>query len=192
VGVPRGGGSFGKRAALIAGLRHDSWCTPVDRCARRTTATWLGNRVQGWPHPWRLIARGCGDVGAEGANASPMSPLPSSLPTARLCLAVRPVSLRQLAPLPAPRPHTALGVGGCVRVLEVMPQQAVTWPLVWACAAVLRCVAAHGGAEHPSMSHVTMASCDTGIITTRPVWSGSGLGVVRRDQVWWCLLGDPD
>ncbi len=32
-------------------------------------------------------------------------------------------------------------------------------------------VAAHGGAEHPSMCHVTMASCDTGIINTRPVWS---------------------
>ncbi len=39
-------------------------------------------------------------------------------------------------------------------------------------------VAAHGGAEQPSMSHVTMASCDTCIIITRPVWSGSGLGVV--------------
>ena len=36
------------------------------------------------------------------------------------------------------------------------------WPLVWAC--VLQSGlrgAAHGGAEHPSRCHMTMASCDT-------------------------------
>ncbi len=32
--------------------------------------------------------------------------------------------------------------------------------------------------------HVTMASCDTGIITTRPVWSGSGPAMCGGACLW--------